>query len=353
MNHLLFARGRTSAAVVLVLVMLGSRAEAQEACGEGRVRSADTAGRCCWPGQSWASDLRRCEGPPTCPVGLVAEGDSCVPSRTGPVVGPTVTPQDAIAPAPMAAPARPGITPLVPPSAGVVAPPPRARVPPRHAQPAQEQPTQAPPTPPQYEPAAAPPVVDPGPAVWPIAPTGGPAGLHNPRWVEASSNEGLVIAGAVLLGAGYIEQVGMAIGRLADDGTIYRYSIGSPSVGVFEDFSCRNTTGGTLFIPFVGVIVAGIVNSTCTVPYYGANGPRPVLLGERQDESTMWWAAGIPGAVLQVLGLVLLSVGVQDHPRSVQVDPGGLALELGGARLALTNGAPSADLGGLSLRLEL
>jgi hypothetical protein len=54
------------------------RAEAQ--CAEGRQASEATAGRCCWPAQSWNAEAARCEGPPSCPAGRFAEGDTCVPA---------------------------------------------------------------------------------------------------------------------------------------------------------------------------------------------------------------------------------------------------------------------------------
>lgn len=49
-----------------------------EPCPEGQVRSVDTQGACCWPGQAWNGT--RCVGLPTaCPVGLEphAETQSC------------------------------------------------------------------------------------------------------------------------------------------------------------------------------------------------------------------------------------------------------------------------------------
>lgn len=61
---------------------LASTARAQ--CAEGRVVGEETAGRCCWPGQRWNDEAARCEGPPTCPLGRVAEGDGCVASAPAP-----------------------------------------------------------------------------------------------------------------------------------------------------------------------------------------------------------------------------------------------------------------------------
>jgi hypothetical protein len=72
------------------------------ACTEGRVATAETLGRCCWPGQHWNAPDAICEGPPRCPPTLVEDGDSCIasgaatipaaepalPSSTTTVVGP-------------------------------------------------------------------------------------------------------------------------------------------------------------------------------------------------------------------------------------------------------------------------
>jgi hypothetical protein len=59
---------------------LGYAARAEAQCAEGREASEATAGRCCWPAQSWNAEAGRCEGPPSCPAGRVAEGDTCVVS---------------------------------------------------------------------------------------------------------------------------------------------------------------------------------------------------------------------------------------------------------------------------------
>lgn len=76
-------------AFALALVMgLGLAQVARAQCAEGREISEDTAGRCCWPGQRWDDQDGRCEGPPRCPPGRFAEGDTCVaPSTTSGYVG--------------------------------------------------------------------------------------------------------------------------------------------------------------------------------------------------------------------------------------------------------------------------
>lgn len=79
------------------LSLVGSVAAAQTTCVGGREISPRTAGRCCWPGQSWSRRDGRCAGPPRCPRGMASEGDSCVVSaNTG------ETREPAVAPAPRA-----------------------------------------------------------------------------------------------------------------------------------------------------------------------------------------------------------------------------------------------------------
>ncbi len=80
-------RGALVLGVAFVALFAG-RASAQSACAEGMLRGPRTAGHCCWPGQSWARDHGRCEGPPSCPSGLAEQGDDCVPAT---VVAPTTT----------------------------------------------------------------------------------------------------------------------------------------------------------------------------------------------------------------------------------------------------------------------
>lgn len=62
----------------LVLAAFLPAAAAAQDCSGGRVASAATQGRCCWPGQEWSDARGRCSGPPLCPVGLVPAGDECV-----------------------------------------------------------------------------------------------------------------------------------------------------------------------------------------------------------------------------------------------------------------------------------
>lgn len=65
-------------ALVVLTALAPSLAQAQT-CEEGRVLSN---GRCCWPGQRFDEEDAVCAGPPQCPRGLVDEGGACRPGRT-------------------------------------------------------------------------------------------------------------------------------------------------------------------------------------------------------------------------------------------------------------------------------
>jgi hypothetical protein len=88
-------------------------------CADGREITAETAGRCCWPGQAWRDDLNRCDGAPRCPPGWAGDGAGCVRVEAKPGAA-TLTPlAPAAAPAtttpapPKAIPPRPATTTLV------------------------------------------------------------------------------------------------------------------------------------------------------------------------------------------------------------------------------------------------
>jgi hypothetical protein len=76
---------------VLVCWMVASVAAAQT-CAPGRIASEESAGRCCWPGQTWSAEHARCEGVPTCPAGYGGEGETCVALAAPPVATPPVAP---------------------------------------------------------------------------------------------------------------------------------------------------------------------------------------------------------------------------------------------------------------------
>jgi hypothetical protein len=313
-------------AVALLLVALSAvlyplAASAQEDCTEGRLRTHQTRGRCCWPGQAWARDLGRCEGAPTCPAGLAASGDECIAAAETERAS---------------APDRPPvITPIF-----VAAP-------------------EAPPTS-----ATAPSSDLPS---WPSASRSGPPGLVNPRWVEESSDSSLVTAGIVLLTVGYVDQLISVIGQGTSDtggfdGSIYHYDIhGSAGVvGGFDDYSCRNGIAGSLAVPALGPVIAWIVQANCTVPQYEwSDDSRSVVqTGESHDGSFGWIAAAVPGGLMTLIGAIMLPLGLTTHARSVHVTSAGLSFDLDGARasgsgahLSLASHAPGANAG-LSLRID-
>lgn len=324
---------RSAITLVLGLAILSSaaHASAQAACTEGRVRTPQTQGRCCWPAQSWARDLGRCEGPPQCPAGLTAEGDDCIAPRGA--VTPPVAPT---APPPRGGteiihPVQPsGVIPL-----GAIAPP-------------------APTTPPE----------------WPRAPGSGPDGLQNPRWVEESTDSSMVVGGITLISIGYVEQLVMALGMLTSDtqsygfgfgrtyGSIYHYTVEDPStsrtIASFDDYTCRNTIGGTLLIPVLGPLIAGITQASCTVPNYEYDSFTHTLTqgSDNHDGNAGWILGAIPGAIMALIGVILLPVGLNTRSRHLHTGEAGLSIDLGGARLAVASGVPGANLGGLGLRLE-
>jgi tRNA A-37 threonylcarbamoyl transferase component Bud32 len=47
-------------------------------CPPGQLRSEDTRGQCCWPGQAWSTAKQRCIGTPACPPGTRRRGEQCV-----------------------------------------------------------------------------------------------------------------------------------------------------------------------------------------------------------------------------------------------------------------------------------
>jgi hypothetical protein len=56
------------------LVLAG---EARAQCPRGQEINADTAGKCCWPGQAWSKSRSACIGIPSCPPGYKAKGEGC------------------------------------------------------------------------------------------------------------------------------------------------------------------------------------------------------------------------------------------------------------------------------------
>lgn len=150
---------------VALLSLIASGVEAQSTCEGGRV--ADAQGFCCWPGQSFARAEHACVGPPSCPAGLVAQGEDCVGAGTS-----AATPT-AVSVVPVA--------PVVP-----VAAAPNAAI------------------------------------AWPEAPPQGPSGMRHARF-EQGMDEGLIIGGAVMGGMQIrdllcVPQLGRRVRALRDAG---------------------------------------------------------------------------------------------------------------------------------------
>jgi len=55
-------------------------------CPAGQAKSQDTAGNCCWPGQTWTKSSGKCEGEPQCRAGSMRRGQACVPGVATPAV---------------------------------------------------------------------------------------------------------------------------------------------------------------------------------------------------------------------------------------------------------------------------
>jgi|GEM_PF-1113470 len=51
---------------------------ATSSCEPGKVKNADTQGRCCWPGQAWSTTKGKCVGEPECSPGFSRDGAGCV-----------------------------------------------------------------------------------------------------------------------------------------------------------------------------------------------------------------------------------------------------------------------------------
>jgi hypothetical protein len=51
-------------------------------CSAGKVAGPQTAGHCCWPGQTWDTQASFCAGKPECPAGTTRDGLTCVGTPT-------------------------------------------------------------------------------------------------------------------------------------------------------------------------------------------------------------------------------------------------------------------------------
>jgi hypothetical protein len=224
--------------VALTALVLLATVTATAQCAGGRVVDAATEGRCCWPGQTWDAAAGRCAGAPRCPEGLGGAGDECVVVAAAPVA----TAGPVVAPAPAV-----GTTPIAAPAWG--------------------------------------------------------ASVAVPQSTEGSTGPdmGLVIAGGVTLGVGYL----------------YSVIMGPLLAAWYQEDAL------TLLVPVVGGAIWPVVEAgrpfscaTCTLPY------------------------AMPNLGVQTIGLIVLIVGlvarVSSGPSSTTARPGSPTVSLArdGAGLA-------------------
>jgi hypothetical protein len=285
----------------LVLATTSASASAQE-CTDGQVSSPETAGHCCWPGQTFSAALGRCEGPPRCPEDLVPEGDTCVARQLEESVE-VERPADATEAVSAARRARPTTASRLPPRAPGTA-------------------TAAGAAPGQRTPWG--PALGPGPStsglLWPASPDLDGA-VRDPTLVHGT-DDGLLLAGLLTFGAGYVAAILVGVAdQAARNCTDF-------SSGFFNSTGCDSWP--LSFVPVVGGILAGSVS-------YNGSRSTPIL----------GIVAGPFTAAAQILGLVI--VGIALASPTTDVVP---AVDLGDARLSFLPHA-SPESAGLALALEL
>ncbi len=255
------------AIIALVLASIAPLTAYAQECAGGRVATQE--GYCCWPGQRWDDADQRCEGPPSCPAPLHAAGSECV------------TAGEAVAqPAPPpAAPDMVSAEGAIDYGSGATATP-------------------------------APVVVQPTGEIgtaWPSAGQIPPEGSRNPHH-ETRSDEALQIAGAVILGAGYLEDLIVAPIAFAD----WR-GVDSIGYGYERDSTCHDAIAGSLFAPLVGGFFAWGVQQNCNTPTYVSAGGVQFLTGSSASSvryaSNAWSVLGAITAGAQLVGLGLLLAG--------------------------------------------
>ncbi len=249
------------AALIAGVLLLPALGQAQD-CSGGRVVGPETAGRCCWPGQSWSEEDARCTGAPRCPAGLAGSGDTCVPSA---------------APSPESGS-------LFEPVSPELSPPPPAAAPAQQA------------------------------LTWPLVSSDLGHGVVNPREVRRNAGHGLIVTGITLLAAGYVV-AGIAGGL--------DQAFDSCGYGGCDSWPLA-------FVPIVGGVLAGIVHF---------NGYR--------DSTLFGLGVGIPAAVVQSVGLILLIAGLVSHDEELVP-----AMYAGQARIQILPYAGSTGAG-LSMTVEL
>jgi hypothetical protein len=243
------------AVLVLCVLSLASHVSAQDACAEGRVRGAD--GICCWPGQTFSSEHRLCEGAPRCPEGLVEHGEACIAA-----VGPAPPQYSQFITAPPIEDAPLGYTP--PSELAQEAEPPRTT-------------------------------------------TGWPARHEGESLRRAvmrhGEDGGLVAAAMVVFDVGWM--MGWLVGIL-DEAT-----------GACRSFSGFGGGSGTVscnawplaFIPVGGGVAAGLFNFA------------PSSTGFVQRSATWALALGVPSVLLQVGGLIMMAVALANEVHDIGVVP--------------------------------
>lgn len=247
------------------LIFIGVGTAHAQSCASGRV--ATTEGYCCWPGQSWSDVHQRCDGPPSCPVGMAAEGNGCV-ANGGPAV----------------APATPAVEPW-----------------PAAATPSFPSPLEAAPVPA--------PTLDLSSAgagsAWPSASTA-PAGATNPHR-EPQMDLPLLGVGIGLLGSGYLVSIGEAVSAFDDDGRLWSGGTGS----VWNE-TCHDTGGALLLVPVLGALMGAISFGTCEVPVYenyaGARFQVATITPSKGAEA--FFALGVLSTLLQFSGAAMIAYAI-------------------------------------------
>lgn len=307
----------TSLMVVTVVAWCPALASAQE-CAAGRTATETSGWHCCWPGQTWGASERACIGPPACPNGLVAHGESCVP-------GVAPSPGVLIQPLP---PAIRAVTPFVPATS--------AATPAAAAAPVDVR------------------VVPAGAPGWPSS-LQAPTADVNPRYEREAGDPTMLGAGITFFALGYLVAGGFGIAMMTSGDGIphvrnsYYYGYDQ------RDQTCHEATGAVGLIPVLGSVLAMITAGACTVPQLErVEDSSGRFLGHQATGSrvgmdlgfTLAWA--VPTAVFQLLGFGLILGGVTGSHQSFRVGP-----EAGGesARLTIQPYAAGAQAG-LSLRVD-
>jgi hypothetical protein len=307
-------RSTTGVARVIVLSLvvgaLLTPITARAQCAEGRARSAATAGRCCWPGQRFSTERGRCEGAPSCPSPLVAHGDACIAPELDDEEWEDEEHDEADAVAPTASPPS-DQPPVEPDRVELPRPPGSSRTSRRPGARRRATPWGAP-----LGASVAPELL------WPASPSRIGA-VADPRLVHGV-DDGLVIAGLAVFGAGYLVAIlGGAIDQSARNcGTFSGFG--------FTSMGCDSWPAG--FVPIAGGVLAGTLHFS----------------GQRQSTG-IGVILGPIVAIMQIFG-----IGVLSHAAAFPTEdvvPAATA-PAPAARISIApHGSP--DGAGLSVEVEL